>query len=151
MAGPLQGGESSSAAYGSMQRVFEPVQQSDLEGIFAGGFTAPPIDEESKKRWPTVQLLMRAVLTSDGKPRAGGEIKTVASGPNYVSTLTMPEEGRMLRVTHELFGGAYDALERALMTYPIPWTQCSDFALKRAKIKKKPEDKKLLDKEEKRR
>ena len=90
---------------------------------------------------------MRAVLTCEGKPRAGGEVKTVASGSAYVTTLTMPEEGRSLRVVHDLFGDAWVVLEHALNCKPIPWVQCSDFALKRAKIKKPKENPKLLDSE----
>lgn len=86
---------------------------------------------------------MRAVLTAEGKPRAGGEVKTVASGSCYVTTLTMPEEGRSLRVVHDLLSDAWGSLEHALNTKPIPWVQCSDFALRRAKIKR-PKDSKIM-------
>jgi hypothetical protein len=63
----------------------------------------------------------------------------------------MPEEGRSLRVVHDLFGDAWFALEHALNMKPIPWVQCSDYALRRAKIKKPKEDKRSLDSSEQKR
>ncbi len=94
-------------------------------------------------------ICMKLLVCKDGSPRAGGDVKTVAAGPNYVTTLTMPEEGRMLKVTHDKLSKAWDALERALSHRPIPWVQCSDFARRRAKIKQKKENKNLLDPSEK--
>lgn len=150
MAGAMSGPGPASASHSGLPDASGTVIRTDLEGLFTGGFVAPPDDSEASKRWPTVQLCMRATLTTNGQPRAGGEVKTVAAGPNYVTTLTMPEEGRMLRVAHEALSAAWDALELALRDRPIPWVQCSDFAKRRAKIKQKPENRKLLDPSEKR-
>jgi hypothetical protein len=74
-------------------------------------------------------------------------VKTVASGGAYISTLTMPEEGRQLRVVHDTLCNAWDALETALTANPISWVECSDFARKRAKIKDSTLQKKGLDSE----
>jgi len=144
LASGLHGEATGTSSHSGIEVEPGPIGETTLEGLFSGGFLEPLNDPKARAAWPTLQLCMRSVLTREGKPRAGGEVKTVASGASYVSTLTMPEEGRSLRVVHDLFSDAWNALEHALMSKPIPWVQCSDFALRRAKIKKGKESPKLL-------
>jgi len=62
-------------------------------------------------------------------------------GVNYRTSLTMPEEGVMVSVVHDALSKAWDALEDVLAMEPVPWVECSEFALRRAKQRGKEKEK----------
>jgi hypothetical protein len=93
----------------------------------------PAIDPDAWRLWPILSSCLAVSKTTDGKERAGGEIRTVAKGPTWVSSLIMPEEGLQLSVAHLTLADAWAALERSLMAEPVGWTDCSSYARRRAK------------------
>jgi hypothetical protein len=84
-------------------------------------------------KWPVLQECLRAVRTKKDKPRAGGEVKIAASGCNYKVTLIMPEEGVQVTAITNRLSLLFDDLEALLNLEPVPWIECSEYALKRAK------------------
>jgi hypothetical protein len=53
----------------------------------------------------------------------------------------MPEEGVMVQVVHADLSKAWDALEGVLSMEPVPWVECSEFAVRRAKQRGKEKEK----------
>jgi hypothetical protein len=85
------------------------------------------------KRYPLLWDCLVCLKTSDGKARAGGELKVMAKGPTWVTTLVLPEEGLQLTVATHALSKAWEAIEACLHLEPIPWVECSGYARKRAK------------------
>ena len=112
-----------------------------IERIGRDASQPPPLDPVMEKRFPVLQECMRCTRDSKGRPRAGGEVKTVASGINYKTSLVMPEEGVQVQVVHGNLSEAWEALEGLLSQEPVPWIECSEFATRRAKQKGKKEEK----------
>lgn len=116
-----------------------------LARIEADTRRGPEYDSDAAERWPVIQECLSCTLTEKGLPRAGGEIKTVAMGCNYRTSLVMPEEGVQVSVVHNALSKAWDALEHVLCLEPVPWVECSEFATRRAKQRGKKKEEKKVD------
>lgn len=107
--------------------------ESFVDAVRRDAAQLPPSDPKATRQWPRMQECVRRVRDAKGRARAGGEVKTVAKGSNYYSTLVMPEEGVQVSVVHNMLSSAWDALEQVLHSEPVPWVECSEFATRRAK------------------
>lgn len=113
-----------------------------LASIEAATKRGPAFDPVAGESWPNLQDCLSRVLTDKGKPRAGGEVKTIAVGCNYRTTLIMPEEGVQVSVVHGTLSDAWHALEHVLLAEDVPWVECSEFATRRAKLRGKKKEEK---------
>ena len=108
-------------------------RRSIFESMLRSAGRAPTVKAITSREWPNLTECMCTVKTTDGKPRAGGEIKIVAVGARFRATMVMPEEGLQLSVITDDFGAALSALELAMQGEDAPWVECSTYALRRAK------------------
>ena len=118
-----------------------PSIQAILERVRRDASLPPPVDLVASKKWPILQECLRVVRTKEDKPRAGGELRLVASGSNYRLTLIMPEEGVQVTCVTNALSKSWDELEMTLQLEPVPWVECSDYALKRARRRNDKEEK----------
>jgi hypothetical protein len=116
-----------------------------LSSIERDAKRGPEYDPIAGEQWPCLQECLSCTFTKDSKPRAGGEVKTVAVGYNYRTSLVMPEEGVQVSVVHNALSKAWDALEHVLCLEPVPWVECSEFAVRRAKQRGKKKEEKKVD------
>lgn len=114
-------------------------ERNILASIEADSQRGPEYDPIAGESWPNLQQCLACTFTKDNQKRAGGEVKTLAAGYNYRTTLVMPEEGVQVSVVHNALSKAWEALEHVLCLQPVPWVECSEFATRRAKH---PQDKK---------
>lgn len=152
MVGPMPAGRRQDEQFGTVPvglpdtpRKKGKCKRNILATIETDSRRGPEFDPVAGEQWPTLQECLAAVLTAKGQARAGGEVKTVAVGYNYRTTLVMPEEGVQVSVVHNALSTAWDALEHVLCLEPVPWVECSEFATRRAKQRGKKKEGNKLD------